>query len=378
MTTTALVEELLRIQIFPFDPGELEGKYKRRRYARSRLYLLTCEYIKLRSDFRIATSSNWQDTDWHRKYATACQGYLENAKKGLESRRPRIFFCASMLDLAAGSLVWLYERETVELRSKAVTARLKDLPETEDIKWLLSHLDQAGEDVGCKQAALVDTLEYLSRQEQRLLMEDSLQVTRLRRLLLYVGAALALLIVAAPFVTIKLGQGIPGWPVIRIGQVWLTQGIYALAVAAFGAVGGIFSGLIKARDSNTTLDEYRTSMLKLALKPLVGAAASLTMYLFLGWQITGVRVTNGGTFLLVGFLAGFSERYFLRLLGAPSEDSDKERARQRDQLARVRDQLVCIITGGSLPPPGVEQRQVPPPDVEQQWNADRTPHVPIR
>lgn len=212
---------------FPFDPGELEGKYKRRRYARSRLYLLTCEYVKLRSDLRIAVSSNWEETDWHRKYAEACQGYLENARRGLESRRPRIFFCASMLDLAAGSLVWLYDRETVELRSNAVTALLEALSETGDIKgtgdikWLLSHLDQAGQDVRCKQAALADTLEYLSRQEQGLLMEDSLQVTRLRRLLLYVGAALALLIIAAPFVTIKLGkefQAGPSFGSVRYGS----------------------------------------------------------------------------------------------------------------------------------------------------------------
>jgi hypothetical protein len=135
---------------------------------------------------------------------------------------------------------------------------------------------------------------------------------------------------------------------VDLGQVWLTQIVTALAVATLGAVGGIFSGLIKTRDSSTTLDEYRTSMLKLGLRPLVGAVAAITAYLFLGWQITGVKVTNGGTFLLVGFLAGFSERYFLKLLRVPAEDSDKE-AQRRDRLTSTRDQLVSIITGGSLP-----------------------------
>src|SRR5215207_1969722 len=163
--------------------------------------------------------------------------------------------------------------------------------------------------------ALGDTLEYLSQKDQLVLMTDDLQVTRLKSLLLYVGTAFVLLLLAVPYITISLGGGIEGWPVVEFGQAWLTQIVSAAAVSAVGAVGGIFSGLVSTRDSTTTLDEYRTSMLKLALKPLVGAVAALTVYLLLSWQVlTGVQVTNGGTFLLVGFLAGFSERYFLRLL----------------------------------------------------------------
>jgi hypothetical protein len=71
-------------------------------------------------------------------------------------------------------------------------------------------------------------------------------------------------------------------------------------------------------------------MLKLALKPLVGGVAALTLYLLLSWQIlTGVQVTSGGTFLLVGFLAGFSERYFLRLLSAAEDSSTNDSPRDR-------------------------------------------------
>lgn len=113
------------------------------------------------------------------------------------------------------------------------------------------------------------------------------------------------------------------------GRDWLTQAVSAAAVSALGAVGGIFSGLISTRDSRATLVEYRSSMLKLALKPLVGAVASLTLYLLLSWQIlTGVQVTNGGTFLLVGFLAGFSERYFLRLLAGSTPEERAEDLRR--------------------------------------------------
>jgi hypothetical protein len=133
--------------------------------------------------------------------------------------------------------------------------------------------------------------------------------------------AFVLLMASVPYITTRLGSTIEGWPVFEFEWQWATETVAAAAVATLGAVGGIFSGLITTRDSRATLVEYRTSMLKLALKPLVGAVAAVTLYLLLSWQIlTGVQVTNGGTFLLVGFLAGFSERYFLRLLTAPRED----------------------------------------------------------
>jgi hypothetical protein len=130
--------------------------------------------------------------------------------------------------------------------------------------------------------------------------------------------ALTLLFLVVPYAIIDLrASQIRGWPVATFANPLLTQWVSAAAVCAVGAVGGILSGLLATRDSTTTLLDYRASILKLALKPLVGAVAALTLYFFLTWQIlTGVQVTSGGTFLLVGFLAGFSERYFLRILKA--------------------------------------------------------------
>ena len=181
----------------------------------------------------------------------------------------------------------------------------------------------------------------------------------LARLQVYMAMALVFLVfatvVAAPKGPINSGPGLT-WPVMQIGPPWLTQLIAAAAVGALGAAGGFFSGLINTRDSSTTLGEYRTSMLKLALKPLVGAVASVTLYIFLDWQVTGVRIVNGGTFLLVGFLAGFSERYFLKVVQAPSEDNDQQKMQRQDRLASVRDQLVSTIAGSPLPPSNTNGR----------------------
>jgi hypothetical protein len=299
------------------------------------MYMLARQYVKLRSDLLVTVSPEWSSTDGRRVYALRGQEYLELAKKELLDRRPRVYVCSGLLYLAEINLAWLYPPGMLWLRCQQALNRLERLQTCDDVTWLISGLQDARykEDKRWLRATLADASEYFSQQDARLLMDDDLQVTRLRSLLWYVGAALILLVLAVPYITTTLGQSIPGWPVVKLDQVWLTQVVSALAVSAVGAVGGIFSGLISTRDSSTTLDEYRSSMLKLALKPLVGAVASMTLYLLLSWQIlTGVKVTNGGTFLLVGFLAGFSERYFLKLLRVSPEDNGEQELRRRNQL----------------------------------------------
>jgi len=58
---------------------------------------------------------------------------------------------------------------------------------------------------------------------------------------------------------------------------------------------------------------------------LVGAAVAVTVYYLLSWRAVPIDVTSAGTFLLVAFMSGFSERFFLKLLGldaAVQADSD--------------------------------------------------------
>jgi hypothetical protein len=321
-----------------FDPGQLplDKLAWRRRYRRARTNMLARQYVKLRSDLLVTVRTDWTPTDVSRIRARRGTEYLTLARQEILNRRSPIYVCSSLLYLAEINLAWLYPVWMLRLRCSEAMNRLQKMSQADDsATWLLDNLRAAGNGSNPQllQAALADAFEYFSQQDAKILMADDLQVTRLRSLLWYVGTAFVLLVLTVPYVTTSLGQSIPGWPVVHLTSLWLTQVVSALAVAAIGAVGGIFSGLISTRDSSTTLDEYRTSMLRLALKPLVGAVASLTLYLLLSWQIlTGVKVTNGGTFLLVGFLAGFSERYFLKLLRASPDDRGKQEKPRPYQL----------------------------------------------
>ena len=321
-----------------FDPGQLplDKLAWRRRYRRARTNMLARQYVKLRSDLLVTVRTDWTPTDVGSIRARRGTEYLTLARQEILNRRSPIYVCSSLLYLAEINLAWLYPDWMLRLRCSEAMNRLQKMSQVDDsAKWLLDNLHAASKKSNPQwlQAALADAFEYFSQQDAKILMADDLQVTRLRSLLWYVGTAFVLLVLTVPYVTTSLGQSIPGWPVVQLPSLWFTEVVSALAIAAIGAVGGIFSGLISTRDSSTTLDEYRTSMLKLALKPLVGAVASLTLYLLLSWQIlTGVKVTNGGTFLLVGFLAGFSERYFLKLLRASPNDNGKQEKPRPYQL----------------------------------------------
>lgn len=56
-------------------------------------------------------------------------------------------------------------------------------------------------------------------------------------------------------------------------------------------------------------------MRKLALRPAVGAVAAVVVYLLIAaGVVNGLDVTNPGVYVVAAFAAGFSERYFLRLV----------------------------------------------------------------
>ncbi len=66
-------------------------------------------------------------------------------------------------------------------------------------------------------------------------------------------------------------------------------------------------------------------MLKLQLRPLIGALVALILYTFLSWQVLpGITIVNAGSYFVLAFLSGFSERYFLRVLKTESQESSEE------------------------------------------------------
>jgi hypothetical protein len=191
-------------------------------------------------------------------------------------------------------------------------------------------------------SALEDGLNHINDLDRQIVVEEELQARRLSVLIYYLSLVLLLLLAAIPFTTAPIGPiDQPGgvvWPVLwptSASVNRLTAGVFlvlaALGLAAIGAAGGVISGMLKVRDSRASLTSYRTSLFNLALKPLAGAVAAVLLYIFLSWDIIkGIEVTSPGVFVLTAFLAGFSERYFLRVVKATENEPHVSESRSRE------------------------------------------------
>jgi hypothetical protein len=300
----------------PLDPGplEIERVYRRGRYESSRASLLVARYVRLRGDLLSLATPGDQESG-----ALRCTDYLSLAQRELESRRTNLAVCANALSLAEGQLVLLFPRETLGVRfgniRRLLLARAVRAPHIADELEALGEYEP--DDCDAVRIRLQQAVHAAYQIDEQELLEDDLQVSRLRRLTAYMFLAWVVLMGTMPFVATRLepGRDAVNWPVFDLSTTWLTQIVAALGISVVGAVGGVISGMFGVRDAPATLGDFRTSLLRLSLKPIVGAIAALVVYLFLSWQVvSGVAVETGGVYVLAAFLAGFSERYFLRIL----------------------------------------------------------------
>ena len=106
-----------------------------------------------------------------------------------------------------------------------------------------------------------------------------------------------------------------------IGNIYIKPFLLALSMAIFGATGGFLSGLLDIRESKTDLAKYKESLIRTQLKPIVGAFAALLIYVFISYNvISGIYFEDLGPILLAAFIAGFSERFFLRFIDVRMEE----------------------------------------------------------
>jgi hypothetical protein len=83
-----------------------------------------------------------------------------------------------------------------------------------------------------------------------------------------------------------------------------------------GALGATLSGIYKLRDSLTSIRELRSNQAALTIQPLVGAAAAFALFAILRSGLVTIAGFNldrpdWAQHAILGFLAGFSEPFFL-------------------------------------------------------------------
>lgn len=124
------------------------------------------------------------------------------------------------------------------------------------------------------------------------------------RTLMRFAPVLALLVVSMVVVLRAFDDG-PQWQTVAL-------------VAASGAVGGTLSGMFKLRDQVDRIADIRALAWAPVVQPLIGAATGLVMLLVL---ISGFLPDEGrdtetwAKYGIIGFVAGFSEPFFLGVVG---------------------------------------------------------------
>ncbi len=287
--------------------------YALRGYRTYRASRLRSEYSEIEMNLRSVFEHHADEPWFDRASAVQVVEILDSTLPQLELVEPNLDVVADDLGRARRLMVWVTPDDWLIRRAEEVKSLLhaSDAPEAKHFKT-----DVRDHDV--MRVRLDEAIAALNRRKTSKERNRGLQVRRLE-LIRDVGVvALFLLIAFAPILV--SGKGLALWERDDLGrsvqaEAWLTT----LALGLVGAVGALLSGLLQARTSPVTYADYEVRGIETAVRILVGAAVAVTLYYLFSWQVLPVlAVTSAGTFVLVAFVAGFSERYFLKLLGLDS------------------------------------------------------------
>lgn len=320
--------ELLKPEAWPTPKWYLEKKVRTiQTYEEHFAFQLRARYLELENDFRSVLGNFPEDADL--VTAGRISDILHSAKECLEQETTELLTVSSSLDLIERYMVWLYPPWVGKARINGILLRLESLS-FNGRDFLIKKLTELSESdkeayPGQLRSVLDETIGSINAQVIQDRIGRGLQINRLRTLRLWGLIILLIFFAASPLATNL--KNIGDWPSqLIVGQsVELSTWMNALAMMILGAVGGFLSGLLQARSTQVTLTQYLENMLKLQLRPLVGALVALILYTFLSWQVLpGITIVNAGSYFVIAFLSGFSERYFLRLLKTEPEKSSED------------------------------------------------------
>ncbi len=115
-------------------------------------------------------------------------------------------------------------------------------------------------------------------------------------------------------------------------------------IGIVGAIGAFLSGLLQVRRTRVTIGEFKESVIQFKLRPIIGGIFAMFMTTLISWDIiSGVEIKNAGAYILIAFLCGFSERYFLNLLKIDEEGNSTESPQAAAPVASSGSQAAPVL-----------------------------------
>ncbi|MCB9796996.1 MAG: hypothetical protein H6741_30295 [Alphaproteobacteria bacterium] len=331
------VEQLVRPELWP-RPTWLTADDTRtaRRFEEHWASWLRDRYLELEARFLSLLSERGASPDFDRLTAGRVEEVLRLTRTELEDSDPELAEIHGRLDMVQRKLILLLPPERLLAAAMATASRLSAMELGDELRVRLDTLIRA-EDSPASHEALRALLQEAERQITKRDAEEwlggKLQISRLLAWRWWAAGLVVVLVALSPVLvqatgletyTLKLPEDLLT-KLPRFVPRDMTPLVWSGAVATFGAAGAALSALLSVSRSRVNLREYEVNRVSLQLKILIGALVSLIALVLLSWgMMPGIQVTSAGSYLLVAFLSGFSERYFLRLLKVGEEDEAKE------------------------------------------------------
>lgn len=302
-----------------FTKAKADGKMLNKNFDSYVMDTLRWRYTRLEGDFRTVFNNYFNTKYVDKVTARRIISFLESAREALEKDNCDPLDVSNLLDMADQYMVWLFPPHVANVQMAALTAQLK----TEGNPWgdyLAAETTREGATLGSYRAALDRVKQATNDSNQITQVNNGLQIERLEMLTKWGLVVTIVMLIGIPLVT-KSKEGIfdgsvIGDYVVKSGRQWLVIPIIAL----IGAVGAFLSGLLQMRRSKITIGEFKENVMQFRLRLIVGAIFAMMVSMLLTWDIiSGVEIKNAGAYVLIAFLCGFSERYFLNLLRIDEE-----------------------------------------------------------
>lgn len=296
-------------------------------------YELRSRYYELESDFRTAYNNFAPKFEMDFTTAGRVVNFLQTARVALEKEQVNVLSVANLLDLIDRYMIWLLPDYIVVQRALTKAGHLKsNYPHlAERLAGLCNDEELRGSaKITAIKSAYDEIVGDVNDHSIQSFISAGLQLERLSILKRWGIISLIIIIFSFPFLLnfegTKLETFITEGAVLgfinSISPLFLNL-LIILCLTLIGGIGGFISGLLQVRNTRVNLVMFKESLLKFQLKPIVGGITSALVVLFLSWQILpGITIQSFGSFILLAFLTGFSERYFLGLLKIDPKGED--------------------------------------------------------
>ncbi len=303
------------------EPTGQRSRYKLDDYTSYRANRLRFEYSELEMNLQSVVDNFVDAPFFDIGSGEQIVEILDGSRDELEGKDPNLDVVEDDLGRVRRLMIWVSPDAWVAAQAKVTQARLASSSDPEAAAFTFKD-DATASD---QRFRLDEAIGLDNRITAGLAGNSGLQV---RRLTLFRNTGLvtvAALVLLAP--VLLSPAALEHWALPLANPIGVIAALLTTAaIGTIGATGAILGGLMQARDTPVTFNDYKVRGMEIQLRILIGITVSVVLYDLLSWSVLpSVKVDNPGTFVLVAFLSGFSERYFLRLVGAETADAPQPR-----------------------------------------------------